>query len=78
VGTWVPAQSSLLIRSAPVQERGSISGKLAAFRGLIGFPAPIIGGFLFSSFGYYVPIGLGAGGEMITTLAILRLLPRGD
>ncbi len=76
VATWVPAQSSLMMTAAPVEERGSIWGKLAAFRGLIAFPAPIIGGFLFESFGYYVPVSLGLIGEIFTTLAILRLIPK--
>ena len=76
VATWVPAQSSLMMTAAPVEERGSIWGKLAAFRGLIAFPAPIIGGFLFESFGYYVPVSLGLIGEIFTTFAILKLIPK--
>jgi DHA1 family quinolone resistance protein-like MFS transporter len=76
VATWVPALSSLLMVSAPVEERGSIGGKLAAVRGLIATPAPIIGGLLFSVYGYYVPVLLSLVGEVITTVAILRLLPR--
>jgi MFS family permease len=73
--TWTPAQYSLILTLAPADERGSVSGKLAAFRGLIGFPAPIIGGLLFSAFGYYVPVSLGLVGEAFTTVAILKLLP---
>lgn len=75
VAAWVPAQSSLILTAAPPGERGSISGKLAAYRGLVGFPAPIIGGLLFNSFGYYVPLAVGIVGEALTTVAILRLLP---
>jgi hypothetical protein len=62
---------------APVEERGGVSGKLAAFRGLVGFPAPIIGGFVFNTFGYYLPVSLSIVGELLTTLAILELIPRG-
>ena len=76
VATWVPALSSLIMTAAPADERGSMSGKLAAFRGLVGFPAPIIGGLLYNSFGYYVPVSLSLVGETITTVAILKLLPR--
>lgn len=75
VATWVPAFSSLLMSSAPPEQRGSIGGKLAAFRGLIAVPAPIIGGFLFSEYGYVLPVTLGMIGEIFTILAILRLLP---
>jgi MFS transporter, DHA1 family, tetracycline resistance protein len=76
VSTWVPSLSSLFMTAAPVEERGSISGKLAAFRGLVGTPAPFIGGYLFTSFGYYVPVALSLVGEAITTVALLKLLPR--
>jgi MFS family permease len=77
VATWVPAVSSLLIAVAPVEERGGVNGKLAAFRGLMAFPAPIIGGFLFNAFGYYVPISLSLVGEVLTTVALLKLIPSG-
>ncbi len=76
VSTWLPSLSSLLMATAPVEERGSVAGKLAAFRGLIGAPAPFIGGFLFASFGYYLPVALSLVGETVTTFALLKLLPR--
>jgi MFS family permease len=76
VATWVPALQSFIMTSAPPEERGSVSGKLAAVRGLIASPAPIIGSLLFNSYGYYLPITLGLIGEALTTLAILRLLPK--
>jgi MFS family permease len=78
VALWVPAISALFMRAAPVEERGGISGKLAAFRGLIAVPAPFIGGLLYGAYGYYVPISIGMVGEALTTLAILRLLPPDD
>ncbi len=76
VATWVPALNSLLMSGAPTEERGSVGGKLAAFRGLIAVPAPIIGGLLFNAYGYSLPVALGLVGEVLTTLAILRLLPK--
>jgi DHA1 family tetracycline resistance protein-like MFS transporter len=78
VALWVPAISALFMRAAPVEERGGISGKLAAFRGLIAVPAPFIGGLLYGTYGYYVPISIGMVGEALTTLAILRLIPAKD
>ena len=75
VATWVPAVPSLLMANAPVEERGGIGGKLAAFRGLIAFPAPIIGGLIYGVYGYYVTVFLSLAGESITVLAIYRLLP---
>ena len=76
VSTWLPSLSSLLMTTAPVEERGSVAGKLAAFRGLISAPAPLIGGFLFTSYGYFLPVALSLVGEAITVVALLRLLPR--
>jgi MFS family permease len=76
VATWVPALSSLLMAAAPVEERGSIGGKLAAFRGLAGAPAPILGGLIYGALGYYVPVFLSLTGESVTVLAILWLLPK--
>ena len=76
VSTWIPSLSSLLMAAAPVEERGSVSGRLAAFRGLIGAPAPFIGGYLFTALGYYPPLIASLAGEAITTVALLKLLPR--
>ncbi len=76
VSTWLPSLSSLLMAAAPVEERGSVAGKLAAFRGLVGAPAPFIGGVLFAAFGYYLPVTLSLIGESITVVALLKLLPR--
>ena len=75
VSTWLPSLSSLLMAAAPVEERGSVSGKLAAFRGLVGTPAPFIGGFLFTFLGYYPPLMASLVGEAVTTVALLKLLP---
>jgi MFS family permease len=75
VDTWVPAVSSVLMAAAPVEERGSVGGKLAAFRGLVAAPAPVLAGLIYSAYGYYVPIFLSLVGESITTVAILKLLP---
>lgn len=76
IAMWVPALSSLLMTIAPIEERGSINGKLALYRGLAGAPAPFIGGLLFSYFGYSIPLSLSLLGEALTTVAILKLIPR--
>jgi len=76
VSTWLPSLSSLFMVVAPIEERGSVAGKLTAFRGLIGAPAPFIGGLLFAAYGYSLPVALSLVGELITAIALLRLLPR--
>ena len=75
IATWVPAQASLMMTHAPPEERGSLGGKLAAFRGLATFPAPIIGGVLFDNFGYHAPITMSFVGIVLALLMIIKLLP---
>ena len=54
--TWVPAQMALLANSVPGHQRGEAMGRLAAFQGLIAFPAPYLGGLLYDRFGFQAPI----------------------
>ena len=54
--TWVPAYMAWIAKSVPEQERAEEMGRLGAFRGLWGFPAPYIGGLLYDAFGIHLPI----------------------
>jgi MFS family permease len=54
--TWIPAQTALLANSVPEHQRGEAMGRLAVFRGLLGFPAPFIGGMLYDHFGFRAPM----------------------
>jgi len=53
---WIPAQQAIFANSVPDQQRGEALGRVAAFRGLIAFPAPYIGGLLFDRFGFSAPL----------------------
>jgi MFS family permease len=75
VSTWVPAVQSLVMANSPEHERGGIGGKVAAVRGLVAFPAPIIGGFLYQSLGYEAPIIVSAAGTAITVVLLLKFVP---
>lgn len=75
IAAWVPARQSMLMALAPPEERGALAGKLAAFTGLIGFPAPILGGFLFDALGYHAPVTLSVVGIVLALSMIVRLLP---
>jgi MFS family permease len=75
VSTWVPGVQTLVMKSSPEQERGGIGGKVAAVRGLVAFPAPILGGFLYQSLGYEAPILASAIGTAITVVLLLRYVP---
>jgi len=75
VSTWVPGVSSMLMTHSPSGERGSLGGKVAAMRGLVAFPGPIVGGLLYASFGYEAPILASVFVTAVATLAILKFVP---
>ncbi len=75
VTTWVPGVSSLLMTHSPPKTRGGVGGKVAAFRGLVAFPAPIIGGFLFQYLGYEAPILASLVGTVVCVTLMFRYLP---
>lgn len=75
VTTWVPGVSSLLMTHSPPKTRGGVGGKVAAFRGLVAFPAPIIGGFLFQYLGYEAPIMASLLGAVVCVALMFRYLP---
>ena len=56
--------------------RAEVTGKLAAFKGIIAFPAPIIGGILFQEFGFGAPPVASAIGAFCALIMIIKFLPR--
>jgi DHA1 family tetracycline resistance protein-like MFS transporter len=54
--TWVPAYLSWVANSVSESQRAQEIGRLGAFRGLLSFPAPYVGGLLFEAVGYAGPI----------------------
>jgi MFS family permease len=54
--TWLPAQMAMLANSTSERGLGEAMGRLAAFQGLIGFPAPFVGGLLYDAFGFQAPL----------------------
>jgi len=71
---WMPAQQALIATSVPAEQRGEAIGRLAAFRGLIGFPAPYIGGLLYERFGMDAPLLANLVGAVFTLIAIVMLV----
>jgi MFS family permease len=69
--TWVPALQALLANSISAKQLGEEMGRLSAFRGLIGFPAPYIGGLLYDHFGFQAPILANLVGVVATLVAIV-------
>jgi MFS family permease len=76
VTTWVPGVSSLLMTHAPPKTRGGVGGRVAALRGVVAAPAPVIGGYLYQYFGYAVPILASLVGTIVCVALMLRYLPK--
>ncbi len=68
---WVPSMQTFLVNSFPKHERAEAAGKLAAFRGVIGFSAPLIGGLLYDSMGFTAPISVSLA---VTAVALILIL----
>ena len=54
--TWVPAFLAWIANSVPENQRAEEIGRLGAFRGLLSFPAPYVGGLLYEAVGFKGPI----------------------
>jgi len=71
--TWTPAMKTFLMNKVSEEGRAEAMGKLAAFIGLVGFPAPFIGGVLFDTMGFRAPIATGLVGVTLA-LALIFIL----
>lgn len=76
--TWVPAQRVMLANSTSERGFGEALGRLAAFQGLIGFPAPFIGGLLYDTFGFQAPLLASLAGVALTTGMLVLLVDEPD
>lgn len=72
--TWVPAVQTYVANWTTKERRAEVLGSLAAFRGLVAFPAPFLGGLLYDSLGYPAPLLANLVGAIATTAAIALLL----
>jgi MFS family permease len=72
--TWVPAQRAILANSTSDHGLGEALGRLAAFQGLVGFPAPFIGGLLYDAFGFQAPLLVSLLGILVTTVMLVVLV----
>ena len=73
--TWSPTISTFLTRRVSAEERAEAFGRLYMFRGLVAFPAPTIGGFLYTWGGMLAPLIANLVGILIV-IAILVLFVR--
>jgi DHA1 family multidrug resistance protein-like MFS transporter len=75
VATWVPAFMTWITRSVPENQRAEEIGRLGAFRGLLSFPAPYIGGLLYNLAGFRGPMLANLIGALVVTFLFWRFVP---
>ncbi len=71
---WVPAEQAWIAKNVDPEERARAIGSYAAFRGLLSFPAPFIGGLLFDAYGFNVPMALNLVMALVDIILILGLI----
>ena len=72
--TWVPAWQTLIANSVEDHVRAEVTGKLSAARGLLSFPAPLLGGYLYGTYGYGAPILASFVGVLVAIAFVLRFV----
>jgi MFS family permease len=75
VAAWEPAYNSYLSGSVPDEERAKTYGDLNCMRGLICFPAPLIGALLFENYGFNAPLWAGLALNFVA-IALFATIPR--
>ena len=56
VAAWVPTVAAFLADNVSKERRAEAMGKLQAFRGILAFPAPYIGGLMYDAWGFQTPL----------------------
>ena len=70
----MPALNTYVSERAPEDKIAGVMGGLSAFRGLISFPAPYIGGLLFEISGFHLPIMINLIGAIISLVLLVACL----
>jgi MFS family permease len=71
---WVPAWQTMISNAVPDTTRGIAIGQVTAFRGLLAFPAPLLGGLLYDELGYAAPLAASFAGVIVVMALIVRFL----
>jgi len=71
---WMPAEQAWIAKNVDPGERARAIGSYAAFRGLLSFPAPFIGGLLFDAYGFNVPMIINLVIALVDIVLILALV----
>ena len=71
---WVPAEQAWITSNVDPKERARAIGSYYAVKGLLSIPSPFIGGMLYDSYNYSVPILLNLIGAIIDVVLIATLV----
>ena len=74
IAAWIPTVSAFLADHASKERRAEAMGKLVAFRGIIAFPAPYIGGLLYDAWGFRVPLFFNFLGALVAFVLLFVLV----
>jgi len=74
IASWVPTIPAFLADNVPKKRRAEAIGKLQAFRSIVAFPAPYIGGLLYDAGGFGAPLFLNFLGSFIACFLLLVLV----
>lgn len=72
IGTMHPAYESLVSKAAPEKMRGLVFGLFSTSLGILSFPAPWVGGFLWERISPQLPFAITAGATLIAALLVWR------
>jgi DHA1 family tetracycline resistance protein-like MFS transporter len=73
---WGPAEQSWITQNVDPGERAQSIGSYATFRALLSFPAPTLGGYLHTNYGFNIPILINLILASINIPMILTIIPR--
>ena len=78
VATWMPAFMTWISNSVSEDQRAEEMGRFGAFRGLVSFPAPYVGGLLYQVGGFRGPILANLVGAVIVIILLRRFVTEPD
>jgi len=74
VATWMPAYLAWISNNVSEKQRAEEMGRLGAFKGLLSFPAPYLGGLLYNAFGFRGPILANLVGAVVVVMIMWRFV----
>jgi MFS family permease len=74
LSAWMPSFLAWIANSVSEKERAEEIGRMGAFRGLVSFPAPYVGGLLYTAFGFRGPIVANIVGAVVVIVLMLTSL----